>query len=66
MFSKNSRDRDWPQLDRSLAEQFEARLKNSVLIYVRLDDTSLPAYDLNRIAIAAMTASGSLCERTKS
>jgi TIR domain/Putative peptidoglycan binding domain len=53
VFSQNSRDRDWPHLERSLAEQVEARLGSSVLIYLRLDDTPLPSYDSTRLAIGA-------------
>lgn len=53
IFSQSSRDRDWPHLERSLAEQLETRLKSSVLIYLRLDDTELPAHDSTRLAITA-------------
>ena len=53
VFSKHSRDRDWPHLERALAEQVEARLGVPVLIYLRLDDTALPAHDPTRLAIVA-------------
>jgi hypothetical protein len=53
ILSRNSQDRDWPRLERSLAEQVETRLKSSVLIYIRLDDTELPAHDPTRLAITA-------------
>jgi TIR domain/Putative peptidoglycan binding domain len=53
VFSVNSRDRDWPHLERSLAEHVEARLGSSMLIYLRLDDAPLPSYDSTRIAITA-------------
>jgi hypothetical protein len=51
VLSSNSRDRDWPRLERELAEQVEERLGASVLIYVCLDDVDLPAHDRTRLAI---------------
>ncbi|MEV4513588.1 TIR domain-containing protein [Dactylosporangium sp. NPDC049525] len=53
VYSANSKDRDWPRLERSLAEQVETRLGSAVLIYLRLDDTPLPAYDPHRLAVEA-------------
>jgi peptidoglycan hydrolase-like protein with peptidoglycan-binding domain len=53
VLSVNSRDRDWPRLERELAEQVEARLGASVLIYVSVDDVDLPAHDPTRLAIRA-------------
>jgi hypothetical protein len=53
VLSKNSRDRDWPRLEREFAEQVEARLNEPVLIYLCLDDTALPAHDSTRLAIKA-------------
>lgn len=53
VLSTNSRDRDWPRLERELAEQVEARLGGPVLIYLCLDDTPLPAHDSTRLAIKA-------------
>jgi hypothetical protein len=53
VLSKNSRDRDWPRLERSVAEELESRLGHGVLIYLKLDDTSLPAHDATRLAIDA-------------
>jgi len=53
VFSRNSRDRDWPRLERALAEQVEARLGVPVLIYLCLDDAALPAHDSTRLAILA-------------
>ena len=53
MFSKNSRERDWPQLERALAEQVEKRLGSPVLIYLCLDNSELPAHDSTRLAIRA-------------
>jgi hypothetical protein len=53
VLSKNSRDRDWPRLERELAEQVEARLGAPVLVYLCLDDTALPAHDSTRLAILA-------------
>jgi hypothetical protein len=52
VFSANSRDRDWPLLERTIAEEIEIRLGRPVLIYLRLDDSPLPAHDLTRLAIA--------------
>jgi hypothetical protein len=53
VLSRNSRDRDWPLLERTLAEQLEHGTEASVLIYLQLDDTSLPAHDSTRVAISA-------------
>jgi hypothetical protein len=54
VFSVNSSDRDWPGFERAVAEGIELRIKKSVLIYVRLDDTPLPAHDPLRLAITTM------------
>lgn len=53
ILSRNSRNRDWPHFERTVAEQLESRIGSSVLIYVRLDDTKLPAHDSTRVAISA-------------
>ncbi len=53
MYSANSKDRDWPQLERQIAEQVEQRMHDSILIYVKLDSTELPQHDPNRVAISA-------------
>jgi hypothetical protein len=53
VFSRASRDRDWPRLERALAEQVEARLGMPILIYLRIDDAELPAHDPTRLAIVA-------------
>jgi hypothetical protein len=53
VLSKNSRDRDWPRLERELAEQVEASLGAPVLIYLCLDDVALPSHDSTRLAISA-------------
>jgi len=53
VLSGNSRDRDWPRLERELAEQVEARLGLPVLVYLCLDDTALPGHDPTRLAIRA-------------
>lgn len=53
VFSKNSRHRDWPRVERELAEQVEARLGRPILIYLCLDDTPLPEHDPTRVAIRA-------------
>lgn len=53
VLSRNSRDRDWPRLERELAEQVEARLGTPVLIYLCLDDAPLPDHDSTRLAIRA-------------
>ena len=53
VFSKNSRDRRWPQFEREIAEQLESSLfGQKLLIYLCLDDTPLPQHDNERIAIA--------------
>ena len=51
VFSSSSRDRDWPRLERELAEQVEAKLGAPVLIYLCLDDAALPVHDSTRLAI---------------
>jgi nucleotide-binding universal stress UspA family protein len=53
VLSGNSRDRDWPRLERQLAEQVEAQLGSPVLVYLCLDDTALPGHDSTRLAIRA-------------
>ena len=53
VLSRNSRNRDWPNLERALAEQLESRIGTSVLIYLQLDSTKLPAHDSARVAISA-------------
>jgi nucleotide-binding universal stress UspA family protein len=53
VLSTNSRDRDWPRLERELTESVEAKLGSPVLIYLCLDDVSLPAHDSTRLAIRA-------------
>jgi TIR domain len=53
ILSRDSRNRDWPNLERALAEQLESRIGASVLIYLLLDNTTLPAHDSTRVAISA-------------
>lgn len=53
VLSANSRDRDWPRLEREIAEQVEVRLGSPVLVYLCLDDVALPAHDSTRLAIRA-------------
>jgi TIR domain len=53
VFSKNSRDRDWPRLERELGEQVEAIVGAPILIYLCIDDAALPAHDSARLAILA-------------
>lgn len=53
MYSVHSKDRDWPRLERQIAEQVEQRIGAPILIYVNLDGTKLPQHDPNRISIIA-------------
>lgn len=53
VLSRNSRNRDWPNLEKALAEQLESRIGTSVLIYLQLNGTKLPAHDSARVAISA-------------
>jgi TIR domain len=53
IFSGHSRNRDWPRLERAIAEEVEARIGVPILIYVCLDDSPLPKHDDKRIAIKA-------------
>lgn len=50
-YSAESKGRDWPQLERTIAEDVERRLDSRILIYISLDSTPLPKYDPNRLAI---------------
>ena len=53
VYSQQSRTRDWPTFEQQIAERVEQLIKSDVLIYLRLDDTPLKAYDPHRIAIEA-------------
>lgn len=53
VYSECSSSREWPQIERMIAEQFEADAGYSVLIYLVLDDTELPEHDLDRLAVIA-------------
>jgi TIR domain len=53
ILSANSRDRDWPRFETTIAEELERRLRMPVLIYVCLDETPLLAHDRTRVAIHA-------------
>lgn len=53
ILSKDSRDRDWPHLERVLAEEVEQKTGTPLLIYLCLDETELPKHDSNRLAIRA-------------
>jgi hypothetical protein len=53
IFSGHSRNRDWPSVERAIAEEVEVRIGVPILIYVCLDDTPLPKHDDKRIAIRA-------------
>ncbi|HEX3552191.1 MAG TPA: TIR domain-containing protein [Thermoanaerobaculia bacterium] len=52
-YSVNSKERNWPHLERTIAEEVERRLDKRILIYVRLDDSPLPAHDPTRLAVNA-------------
>ena len=51
VLSRDSKGRDWPSFELKIAEQRECNGENRVLIYLILDDTSLPLHDPNRLAI---------------
>lgn len=53
VYSQQSKVRDWPSFEHQIAEQVENFIKVPLLIYLRLDDTPLKAYDPYRIAIEA-------------
>jgi hypothetical protein len=53
VLSKNSRDRDWPRLERVLTEEIERKIGARLLIYLCLDESQLPAHDSTRLAIRA-------------
>jgi hypothetical protein len=52
-YSAESQGRDWPHLERTIAEEVERRLDSRILIYILLDSTPLPKHDPNRLAINA-------------
>lgn len=51
VYSEHSKSRDWPRFEREVAEQKEAASKSGFIIYLLLDDVSLPAHDPNRIYV---------------
>lgn len=51
VYSKRSRSKDWPRLELALGEELERRIDERILIYLRLDDSPLPAHDPTRLAI---------------
>jgi hypothetical protein len=53
VYSKQSRTRDWPSLERDIAGMVESQIKAPLLIYLCLDNTPLKKYDQHRIAIKA-------------
>src|SRR5262245_36623755 len=53
VYSKQSKNRDWPAFEHQLAEEIEGFVKSPVLIYLRLDNTPLKAHDPLRIALEA-------------
>jgi hypothetical protein len=53
-YSEHSRTRDWPHFERDIAEEVEQHTGSSLIVYVRLDDTSLPQPDSNGLAINAV------------
>ena len=53
VFSANSRERDWPRLESAVAEELEQRIGGTLLLYLCLDDTKLPAPDPTRLAVRA-------------
>jgi hypothetical protein len=53
VYSEKSKNRDWPSFELQIAEQVERSIGAQLLIYLRLDKTSLKAHDPHRIAIEA-------------
>jgi hypothetical protein len=53
VYSISSKDRDWPRFEISVAEKVEKDKRGHFIIYLILDDASLPKHDVNRIAITA-------------
>ncbi|MCX5991560.1 MAG: toll/interleukin-1 receptor domain-containing protein [Chloroflexi bacterium] len=52
VYSSNSKERDWPRFEISVAEQKEQSTgKGDLIVYLVLDDTPLPKHDPNRIAV---------------
>jgi hypothetical protein len=53
VYSANSASRDWPRLERAIAEELETYAQTSILIYLNLDGHPLPQHDAHRLAILA-------------
>jgi hypothetical protein len=53
VYSESSKNRDWPKFEQSIAERIEKDKRNSFIVYLVLDNVSLPKHDCNRIAIHA-------------
>jgi len=60
VYSANSKDRDWPRFEISVAEQREEKDGcRDLLMYLVLDETPLPKHDPHRIAVFRTRANGS-------
>ena len=53
VYSQNSKSRDWPRFELSVAEQQERTKGRSIIIYLKLDQSLLPKHDPLRIAVVA-------------
>jgi hypothetical protein len=53
VYTEKSKTRDWPSFELQIAEQVERLINAQLLIYLRLDETSLKKHDPHRIAIEA-------------
>jgi hypothetical protein len=54
IYSKNSKGREWPNLETFIAGELESVLNEKLLVYVRVDNTSLPERAASRIHIDAI------------
>jgi len=52
-YSTSSKPRDWPTVERSIADEVENRIGTRILVYVLLDETELLSHDTTRVAINA-------------
>ena len=53
IYSKRSKNRDWPSLERQYSEEVERKIRAPILIYLCLDQTPLKKHDPHRIAVRA-------------
>ena len=53
VYSKNSKGREWPTLETFITGELESALNERLLVYVKIDDTSLPERAAGRVHVDA-------------